>query len=435
MVHSRGWRNWGLLLGMVLASPLPALAQEDAKPGKVHAAVGALMQRAKGKAWTALHDGNAVSADRDLLAIPDAEIDSTNGAVRVKLLGDIGQRGMLPVYETVIQLHANPKVDLDITLDRGTIVLTNRKESGPATVQLRFQDKKWTLTLQSPGTMVGFEFHGRYAASTYEHTKVEGNRLKISEQPNRELTALVAKGKMFVDQGAKGFTLQAPPGPAMLSWNNLTDKTDLHRLDKLPEELNKEPDAQEKKFVADLCICAHCLHGKSLTNALRKLVHEKSVLKQRFAVTAFGALDDLPNLLECLTLAEQPDARDQAILVLRAWMGRGPEQVEQLFNTLIKEKNLEPVQARNALHLLFGFDAHEQGEPETYHVLITLLQHKALPVRELARWHLYRLAPAGRDIAYDAAASPEARARAQAQWLKLVPNGKLPPMPKQPKAN
>lgn len=438
MNHSRGYRRWGCFLGVVVALPLAAPAQaqdEEAKAGKVHAVAGALMQRAKGKAWTPLHDGNAVVADRDVLAIPEAEIDSANGAVRVKLLGDIGQRGMLPVYETVIQVHANPKVDFDFTLDRGTAVLTNRKEAGATTVQIRFQDKKWTLTLQNPGTMVGVEFHGRYAASTYGHIKVEGKRLKITEQPNRELMALVAKGKVFVDQGTKGFTLQAPPGPAMLSWNNLTDKTDIHRLEKLPDELNKEPDAQEKKFVADLCDCAHCLHEKALTKTLRKLVREKNSLKQRFAVTAFGALDDLPNLLEALTLAEQPDARDQAILVLRAWMGRGPEQVEQIFETLMRKKNLEPVQARNALHLLFGFDAHEQADPETYHVLITLLQHKALPVRELARWHLYRLAPAGRDIPYDAAASPEARARAQAQWQKLIPNGKLPPMPKQPNAS
>ncbi|MBM4067475.1 MAG: hypothetical protein FJ271_00815 [Planctomycetes bacterium] len=435
MVHLRVGPRWGFLLALSMAMPLPVLAQEDTPAGKVHAVSGALMQRQKGKAWTGLHEGHSVLANHDLLAIPEAEIDSPGGAVRVKLLGDIGQRGILPVYEAVIQVNTNPKVDLDVTLDRGTVVFTNIKEAGAATVQLRFQDKKWTLTLRSPGTKIGLEFHGRYAASAYEGTRVEGRRLKITEQPNRELIALVATGKVFVDQGTKGFTLQAPPGPAMMSWNNLTDKTEIYRLDKLPDELSKEPDAQEKKFVADLCTCAHCLHEKALAKTLRKLVREKSALKQRFAVTAFGAIDDLPGLLECLTLEEQPDARDQAIMVLRAWMGRGPEQVEQIFNTLMKEKDLEPVQARNALHLLFGFDAHEQADPATYHVLITLLQHKALPVRELARWHLYRLAPAGRDIPYDAAAPPAARARAQAQWHKLIPDGKLPPMPRQPKAN
>ncbi len=395
--------------------------------GKVHSVAGALLQRPKGKPWQALEPGHMVGGGRSLLAIPEAEIDSANGAVRVKLLGDIGQRGMLPVFETVVQLHANPKVDLDFTLDRGIAVVTNLKEEGAAKVRVRFQDNSWTLTLQKPGTTVGLEYYGRYAAGTWEHTKVVDKQLKITEEPNRELIVLVVKGKVFVDQGKKGFSVQAPPGPALVLWNNLTGQSEIHRLDKLPDELTRPPDEAEKKFVAELCDCAHCLHQKTFTKALQKLMKDKSAVKQRFAVTCFGALDDLPNLLEALAAPEQPEARDQAILVLRAWLGRGPEQVEQLFNTLLEEKKLEPVQARNALHLLFGFDANEQKNPETYQVLITLLQHKALPVRELARWHLYRLAPAGKDIPYDAAAAPEARARAQAQWQKLIPQGKLPP--------
>lgn len=434
MVQSRGSRRWGWLLGVVLAVALPAHAQDDAKAGKVHAVSGALLQRS-GKAWMPLQAGAAAAAGRDLLAMPEAEIDSPNGAIRVTLLGDIGQRGMLPTYESVIRVHANPKVDFDVTLDRGTAVFTNMKESGSATVQLRFHDKKWTLTLRSPGAKIGFDFQGRYGAAAYGRSKLEGNRLKFTEQPDRELMALVGKGKVFVDQGVKGFTLQAPPGPAMLSWNNLTNQTEIFRLEKLPEELTKAPDAAEKKFVADLCACARCLHEKALVKRLQQLVRTKDPLKQRFAVTAFGAIDDLPDLLLSLTLAEQPAARDQAIMVLRAWMGRGPEQVIQIFDTLVTAKNLKPVQVRNAMHLLFGFDPHEQGDPATYEVLITLLQHAKLPVRELARWHLYRLAPAGRDIPYDAAAPAEARARAQAQWQKLIPSGKLPPALKQPKAN
>ena len=52
------------------------------------------------------------------------------------------------------------------------------------------------------------------------------------------------------------------------------------------------------------------------------------------------------------------------------------------------------------LHSPFDLD-----RPETYDALIAYLRHSRLPVRELARWHLYRLVPAGRKIVYDAAAS------------------------------
>ena len=53
-----------------------------------------------------------------------------------------------------------------------------------------------------------------------------------------------------------------------------------------------------------------------------------------------------------------------------------------------------------------------------------------LPVRELAHWHLDRLAPAGQKIAYDAAADEAARHKAAEQWRALIPPGQLPPPPK-----
>ena len=62
----------------------------------------------------------------------------------------------------------------------------------------------------------------------------------------------------------------------------------------------------------------------------------------------------------------------------------------------------------------------------TYQALIHYLAHDRAAVRELAAWHLYRLVPEGRKIAYDAAAAPAERARAQAAWRKLLPAGRVP---------
>jgi len=71
-----------------------------------------------------------------------------------------------------------------------------------------------------------------------------------------------------------------------------------------------------------------------------------------------------------------------------------------------------------------------KDRPETYQTLIEYLRSDRLPVRELARWHLDRLAPAGRSIAFDAAAPAEERAQAVKKWKELVPEGQLPPPPK-----
>jgi hypothetical protein len=70
--------------------------------------------------------------------------------------------------------------------------------------------------------------------------------------------------------------------------------------------------------------------------------------------------------------------------------------------------------------------------PETYETLIAYLRHDKQPVRELAKWHLDRLAPAGRSIPFDAAAPPEEREKAYKEWKKLIPDGKLPPPPPKP---
>jgi hypothetical protein len=65
--------------------------------------------------------------------------------------------------------------------------------------------------------------------------------------------------------------------------------------------------------------------------------------------------------------------------------------------------------------------------PETYEALIGYLRHDKLPVRELARWHLQRLAPKITDIPYDAAGSAAEREKAYQEWKKRIPDGKLPP--------
>ena len=55
------------------------------------------------------------------------------------------------------------------------------------------------------------------------------------------------------------------------------------------------------------------------------------------------------------------------------------------------------------------------------------IQHDRPAVRNLAHWHLVRLAPLETPIPYDAAA-PEAERKAAVQrWREMIPAGELPP--------
>jgi hypothetical protein len=116
-------------------------------------------------------------------------------------------------------------------------------------------------------------------------------------------------------------------------------------------------------------------------------------------------------------------------LVLRNWLGRAPGQADKLFAALTRD-GYSRIQAGTLLFLLFGPDAKQLAQPAAYDVLIAMLGSDKLAVRELAHWHLVRLVPAGKDIAYDPAAPAEAREKAQASWRRLIPPGQLPPRPK-----
>src|SRR6516165_6030244 len=87
--------------------------------------------------WKVIGEDEPIRKDTLLVALPDATIYSGNKAVTVTMLADVGHRGPLPVFESAIVIHDNPKVDLDVTLDRGIVVFSNAKEKGSAKVKLR----------------------------------------------------------------------------------------------------------------------------------------------------------------------------------------------------------------------------------------------------------------------------------------------------------
>jgi hypothetical protein len=139
-----------------------------------------------------------------------------------------------------------------------------------------------------------------------------------------------------------------------------------------------------------------------------------------------GAMDDLPRVFGVLLNSTHADTHEQAILVVRHWLGRRPGQVKRFEDALLASHKLTPVQARNVLQLFLGFNAEERREPNTYEVLLHYLAHKNQAIRTLAHWHLVRLVPAGKNIDFDAAGPEAARQQAVERWHELIPDGQLP---------
>jgi hypothetical protein len=138
-----------------------------------------------------------------------------------------------------------------------------------------------------------------------------------------------------------------------------------------------------------------------------------------------GAVDDLSRLTDALGDASG-EVRELAVYALRHWIGTGPKEDKELYQFLVKQKKYSPAQAEIVVQLLHGFGDNALSQKETFETLIAYLKHSKLAIRELAWWHLVRVYPDGKKIAYDPNAAAADREKSAQEWQKLVDDGKLP---------
>jgi hypothetical protein len=381
---------------------------------------GALLARTKAGGWESVAAKSDVPADRLLVALFGAELQSANGAVDVKLVADVGQRGPFPVLEAAARFHASTS-DLEVTLERGIMVLVNKKKAGAAKVRLKARGEVFDVVLSEPNARLGVEVYGRHVPGP---PNLSNPKL---DNPVTNVLFFALAREAVVSAEKYSTRLQAPPGNALLLWDSVTRTTEVRRFEKLPDYA-KPFDEKERKQFELLCHCTHALAEKpgETGKTLEALVLSKEPGPRKVAVVALGALDDLPRLLQVLNSSDSADARDMAVLVMRNWLGRTSGQSILLYDHLTKKENYTPTQAKNLLYLFNGIEEERLKQPATYDTLIGGLNHSKMPMRELARWHLVRLVPDGKSIAYDAAAAEPQRMQAIEAWRRLVPEGELP---------
>jgi hypothetical protein len=381
-------------------------------------------REAKGKPWQAVKQGEALRSGDLLIGLAGAALDSGNGAVRLTFPANLSGTAPLPIVESAVVLRESKNADLEFALDRGRVDIINQKKEGEARVRMRIQDRDRVAeaVLGTPGTRAALMLIGRWPAGV-PFTKTP----KPNEGPTLHLIFLVMQGRLQLSVDARQVAMSAPPGPAMIQWDSVTGgDPSPERCDKLPawaadqSALTKDKQAILEEF-------RQMALKESIATALDNFVQADDPLKRRLAVFAMGALDDLPRLGQAVAASKHRDVWENAVLALRHWIGRAPGQDQKLYAALVKDRNYTQVDARSVLQLLHDFGEPELARPELYETLIDFLEHEKLAVRGLAHWHLTRLAPAGRAIAYDPLAAPETRSKAVAQWRTLIPPGQVPP--------
>ncbi len=396
---------------------------------RLTSAKGSLLTRTRaGQSWEMPEKGEAVSSRDLLLTLPAAQatLKPIVGNVELTLWGNLPQISPYPLLEASVVLHDTRAFDLDFTLDRGRVVLKHVGKKGAVKVWARLPKTAWEITLNDPGSELALELYGRWRRGTTFDSNPQAQ-----QEPTRVVTLTVLKGSATLKADQREHLLKAAPGPASFHWDSVFGRAPgPQRETKAPgwvtEKLKKNRDYLEaRELITSL---QKEMQKTSPGESLRKLFKSRSHLARQLAVHSLGAIDDLNGVMEGLTDQSSPIIRETAILTLRHWIGQTRGQDLQLYQWLIAQANYTRAQSETILQLLHS--PFDPSQPLTYQALIAFLRHDKLAVRELARWHLYRLVPAGRRIEYDAAGSEKERAKGAALWQNLIPNGKLPPKAK-----
>jgi hypothetical protein len=387
-------------------------------PAQVETVRGALLTTADGKTFRPLAAGAGVPAGQPLLALFQADLRSANGAIVVRLRSDLGEVGPLPSLESVARINNPTKADLDVTLDRGVIVLRNMKPTGAAYAMLHIRGEDLKLKLDEPGTKLGVEVYGRHAPGPASLHK---------DEPVMFVFCVISEGSAELSHGEKTLRLKAPPGPAFLRWDSIFKTPELEHLQTLPAWAHRSP--EEVKTHDRINVVAESLTKGDPAEEAGKMVKSIDPLIRKAGIVALGGMDRLDELAHILGESKQADVRDEVILVLRQWLGRQPGQIKIVEDRLAK-KGITGPQAESVVQLLLGFDEPARARPETYAMLIGDLDHPRPTMRALAHWHLVRLVPAGKAIPYDPTATEAERRTSIDAWRRLVPPGKLPTAPK-----
>jgi hypothetical protein len=381
-----------------------------------------------------------VSTGQPLMSLPGFHsVIQTDSGVRLVLAGALPEQlGGLPLFESRVQLHQHDKLDLDLTLERGRIALTNTKEK-PLRVRVRFANptdpklaEMWDITLQGKDSEALIDLFGMFPFDEPFYEKPDHTD-RIGPIAQFGLTMLNGEASVRVNDTTH--SLGGPPGPARLVWNSekgLAGPIEVKklegwaRLNPVPPKVGpKGSDGGRADLIRALPLISQQLLGRPVLQGLNKLLESAEPPERKLALRSMAAVDLISPLVDALD-DKRADVRRGAVEALEHFVASARDNDYKVFAQL-KERYSE-VEAPKIVSMLHGPPGRMRERPETYDILLDHILRSKLALRELATWHLTLLWPeAAAKIAVDPAASAEARKRSYDAWRKLIPRGKVPP--------
>jgi hypothetical protein len=227
---------------------------------------------------------------------------------------------------------------------------------------------------------------------------------------------------------------ERPPGPALIQWDSAFGRDQEARFLKEQSpwatrggQTARRSNRRNTRRPGERFVRAAAEKGADASRD--ELLNSDEPIDRRVGVVAAGAPGELLRRGAPFRQTRHADLLDTAVLVLRHWTGRGPGQDQKLYHALTQKARFTPLQAESMLQMLHGFNDEELAQPQTDEPLIAYLTDSRLAIQALAHWHLIRQVPAGHALAYNPLDDKEALRKAQQEWQKLVPAGRVPARP------
>jgi hypothetical protein len=411
--------------GFLLAFALLSFTGNVVAQGQSTASRGAVLGQTATGAYESLPEKPTLAADRLYLLLPDVVVQNAAKSVTLVSRADFLGMSPLPILETAITLKKSDNFALDFTLNRGRVELRSTSDDVQK-VHVTIARQNYTLTL-SPSAKVLIETASRWPSGTeFRLLPPEGY------EPTSSSLFLVLSGTATLASNTSSWAMVAPPGLALVE----ASSTDLRpaipqKLDKLPawadDSVVHPPDVKAQIAAMKAALNQYrTLRNEDPVTALDKLLESANPTERRVGLIAAGAEDDLNRIAKGIIEAKEVEVWDTGIAVLRHWLGRGPGQEQKFHRFLLDVRQYSTVQSMTIFKLVNGFTPDEARRPETFDVLIEYLRHEKPVYRNLAAWHLVRLAPAGSAIPFRPNASKIEFDALYKKWRELIPPGQLP---------
>jgi hypothetical protein len=407
---------------------------------------GVLVRRKAGAtgpdAWEKVpRNGNVQSTDT-LMSLPGlTSLIRTNSGVGLLLRGNVREFALaqpqLFLLESAVVLHKSKEVDLDLTLLRGRIYLTNQKD-GEARVRIRFGDQVWEVGLASSGAQVGMEYH-----TVYSH---DINH-RAGEEPRGFLVLMLIRGEatITVNDVDTHTRTAKPPRAYLVGWDSFRRATDPVEYPELPASWRKTPPTAEdvsgdrlayikrmSKALKELEVRLNA--SKPVNIAVKEGLGETDPVSRVLSIYCQGAIDDVGNLVDEMgdeDPTHQPDRR-AAIFTLRRWLSRRAGQDRVLYDEktgsgILLDKKYKSSEARRIHALLFDLPIETWNEPETFELLANCTRSPKVAIAELGYSHLLELSRGVKMPSFNAADSVEDRKRFAAAIDDMIAKKRLPP--------